>query len=160
MLGTERERLAVFLAVEEQVPLIAFEHRPRNFDGFAQAVFMGPFDEEADVNETVLHRELGVAAHPQCVQVLAHEQLHRRLRRGLGFALLLDASHHFTAAMLWAAPFGLCMGTTTTGVCGTPLDSAPLYMCFPLLAAKASSARAVTGDSVSCPPCDTPVSWP
>ena len=59
----EGQRLAVLLAVEEQVPLIAFEHGPRDFDGFAQAVFIGPFDEEADDAPAILHRVLGVAAH-------------------------------------------------------------------------------------------------
>ncbi len=48
------------------------------------------------------------------------------------------------------------MGTTTTGVCGTLLASAPLYMCFPLSAEKASPARVIAGDSASCPPRDTP----
>jgi hypothetical protein len=45
----EAQRLPVLLAVEEEIPLIAFKHGPRDLDGFAQAVFIGPLDEEADM---------------------------------------------------------------------------------------------------------------
>ena len=78
VLRTEGQRLAVLLAVEEQVPLIAFEHGPRDFDGFAQAVLIGPLDEEADdARDDCFDRVLGVAAHAQRLQMLAHEQFHR-----------------------------------------------------------------------------------
>ena len=98
VLAAEGQRLAVLFAVEEQVALIAFEHRARDLVRFSQAMLVSPLDKKADVNQAVLHRVLGVAAHPQRVQVLSHERFERRLRRRLWFAFSGDAGHHFTAA--------------------------------------------------------------
>ena len=106
VLAAEGQRLPVLFAVEEQVPLIAFEHWPRDLDGFAQAVFIGPLDEEADVNETVLHRELGVAAHPERVQMLVHQQFHRRPGRGLGLAGFGYAGHALPPVLPLPLPLG------------------------------------------------------
>jgi len=145
VLAAEGQRLPVLLAVEEQVPLIAFEHGPGDLDGFAQPVFVGPLDEKADVNETVLHRELGVAAHTQRVQMLVHEQFHRRLRRGLGLAGFGYAGHALPPVL----PLGFCAATTTTGVCGMLLASAPLYAFFALLSEKPASTRVIAGDFAS-----------
>src|ERR1019366_1368958 len=152
VLAAEGQRLAVLLAVKEQVPLIAFQHWPGDFDGFAQAVFVGPLDEKADVDETVLHRELGVSAHTERLQMLAHQQFHRRLRRGLGLAGFGYAGHALPPVL----PLGLCAATTTMGVCGTPLALASIYAFFALLSEKPASTRAVAGDSSLRHPPDTP----
>ena len=98
MLAAERQRLAVLFAIEEQVPLIAFEHRARDLGWFLQAVFISPPDEEADMHQPIFHRVLGVAAHFERVQVLLHERFERRLRLRVWFAFSSDAGHHFTAA--------------------------------------------------------------
>ena len=98
VLAAECQRLAVLFAVEEQVTLIAFEHGPRDLVRLSQAVLIRPLDKEADVNQPVLHRVLGVAAHAQRVQVLPHERFERRLRLRVWFAFSSDAGHHFTAA--------------------------------------------------------------
>ena len=155
------KRLPVLFAVEEEIPLIAFEHWPGDLDGFAQAVFIGPLDEKAEIDLAAAYRVLGVAPHLESVQVFAHKQFHRSLRRGLRLALLLYASHHSTP-MCRASPLplGLGMGTTTTGFCGMPLASASLYMRFPLFPEKPPSARVVAGDSSLRPPPDAPQTWP
>src|SRR5271155_3350142 len=160
VLAAERQRFAVLFAVEEQVPLIAFEHRARHLDGFPQAMLVSPPDEEADVNQTVLHRVLGVATHPQRVQVRLHERFERRLRRGLGLALPGDARHHFTAARFASpCPFGfsapLALGTTT--ICFWP-ESDPLSLnMFSENRAVAVWPRVIAGDtSLSSPPARFP----
>ena len=151
VLRTERERLAVLLAVKEQVPLIAFEHWPRDFDGFAQAVLIGPLDEEADMHETVLHRVLGVAAHTQRFQMLAHEQFHRRLGRGLRLASFRYAGHALPSILPlpFPLPLDLDTGMTTMGVCGAPLASASIYAFLALLSERPSSTRVIAGDFAS-----------
>lgn len=42
VLAAEAERLAVFLAAMEQVPLVAFQHGPGDLGGFAETAFGAP----------------------------------------------------------------------------------------------------------------------
>ena len=93
VLRAEAQRLAVFLARVEQVPLIAFEHRPRHIDRIGDAAFLEPFEEKLDVPRAALHRELGVVPHLKRAQMLAHQRLQGRGGRCLWFALLLYAGH-------------------------------------------------------------------
>ena len=70
MLAGERQRLAVFLAVVKHMPLIAFEHRARHLHRLANAALPAPVQKQADMHAPVLHRVLGVVAHPQVFQML------------------------------------------------------------------------------------------
>ena len=147
VLRAEGQRLPVLLAVEEEIALIAFEHGPGDLDGFAQAVLIGPFDEEAKIDAAAADCVLRVAAHTERGQMLAHQQFHRRRRRGLRLAPSLYAGHALPSVL--PLPLGRDIGTTTTGACGVSFVSAPLYAFFALLPEKLASARAIAGDFAS-----------
>ena len=147
VLAAEGQRLAVLFAIEEEIPLIAFEHRARNLDGFLQAVLIGPFDEEAKIDAAAVDGVLGVAAHTERGQVLVHQQFHRRPWRGWLFAGFGYAGHALPSIL--PLPLGRGIGTTTTGGFGAPLASAPLYAFFALLSEKTASTRVIVGDSSS-----------
>ena len=101
VLRPEAQRLAVLLAVVEEMPLIPFEHWPRDLDRLRQPALPAPLEEEADVDLTIAYRVRGVVLHGQRVQMIAHHRLQRRLRAGAsGLRVLRDAGHHFTPAMV------------------------------------------------------------
>jgi len=128
VLRTEAERLAIGLAVVEQVPLIAFEHWPRDFDRLRDAALFQPVDKKLDVTGTAPHRELGVVLHLEGFQVLAHQGFKRRLDRGFGFAL-------FTVLVLWAGhywprfllPLLRCSAATTAS---SSVSSSTVFFCL------------------------------
>src|ERR1700723_2333136 len=93
VLRTEAHRLAVLLTIEEEIPLIAFEHGPRDLDRLGQAALDAPLDELPDQELTIADRVRGVVLNEKRVQILAHHDLQPRLRLHLLFALCDDAAH-------------------------------------------------------------------
>src|SRR5258708_4837325 len=74
VLRAEGERLAVFLAVVEQIPLIAFEHWARDLCWLGESAFGAPLQEEPDMYLAIFDRVYGVVPHPERVQMLVHER--------------------------------------------------------------------------------------
>ncbi len=109
VLRTEAQRLAIGLAVVEQVPLIAFQHWPRDFQRLRDAALFQPVDKELDVTGAAPHGVFRVVPHFEIFQVVAHQGFKRRLGLGGRFALLY-AGHHWPA-FLW--PLLRCSAATT-----------------------------------------------
>jgi hypothetical protein len=106
VLAAEAERLPVFLAVVEQVPLIAFEHGPRHVERFLDAALVAPLDEEADMHPAVLHGVAGVIADAQRFEMLLHDGGQGRGGRRFGLAPFPYPSHGYRApASTMAADF-------------------------------------------------------
>ena len=98
MLAAEAERIAVRFSVVEQVTLIPLQHGPRDLQRLRDATLFKPCEEEADMPLAAPHSELGVVLHFECMEMVSHECLERRLRRDSGFAFLLYAGHVVTPA--------------------------------------------------------------
>ena len=95
----KRQRLAVLLAVVEQISLIAFEHGPRDLGWLGEAALLAPVEEAADVRLAVLDRVFGVvlarAARSRCSCSSAAK---RRLVAGrFGFALRSPCTRAITS---------------------------------------------------------------
>ena len=101
MLRAEAHRLAVLLAVVEQIALIAFEHGPRDLDRIGDAALLAPLEEGADVELTIADRVLGVVLDGEGVEIVAHQ---RSPAGSLAAACCLrgldDAGHHLPPAMV------------------------------------------------------------
>ena len=110
VLRTEAQRLAIGLAVVEQVPLIAFEHGPRDFNRLRDAALFQPVDEELDMTGAAPHRELGVVLHLESLQVFRASVLQAASERGPG----LCASLHEPSL----APFLVAVVTMQRGYDG------------------------------------------
>jgi len=114
VLRTEAQRLAVGLAVVEQVPLIPLQHGPRDFQRLRDTALFQPVDKELDVTGAAPHGVFRVVPHFEIFQVIAHQGFERRLGQGRGFALftvlVLGARHHWPRFLL---PLLRCSATTT-----------------------------------------------
>ena len=97
MLRAEAHRLAVLLAVEEQVTLIAFEHGPRDLYRIGDAAFLAPVDELPEQELAVADCLLGVVLDGERLQVVAHHDLQRDRWLRFLFAWCDNAGHSFTS---------------------------------------------------------------
>jgi hypothetical protein len=75
VLRTEAQRLAILLAIVEQVPLIPLQHGPGHFDRLRQSALFAPLKEEADVNLAIAYRVRGVVLHFERAEMIAHHRL-------------------------------------------------------------------------------------
>ena len=147
MLAAEAERLAVFLAVVEQVPLVAFQHGPGNFGWLGETALGAPLQEEPDVHLAVADGVFGVVLHAQRIQVFGQQRGQRRPSGAwrIGFRFLRDARHH-------AAPGWLPVRRG--------FSLAARVVSFSGFGGKSPFRRAsIAGDSSPAPPPDTPRTW-
>ena len=101
VLRTEAHRFAVLLAVEEQIPLIAFEDGPRDLDRIGDAPLLAPPDERDKMELAIADRVLGVVLDGEGAQVLPHHDLQRTRGRHSLFAWRDDTGHCFYLLRLW-----------------------------------------------------------
>ena len=96
------------------MPLIAFDHGPRDFQRLRDAALFQPVDEEPDVTGTAPHGVLRVIFYFEVFQVLAHQVFQRRLNGSRGFALLYAG--HCATSSVWR---GATITTDSVFVCSS-----------------------------------------
>ena len=83
MLRPEAHRVAVLLAVVEEIPLVPLQHGPRDLQRLGQPALVAPPDERDQMERAVADRVLGVVLDGEGLHVLAQHDLQQRLRLGL-----------------------------------------------------------------------------